>query len=199
MFLESSAIRQERQRNNRQQWGAVIRTTVGQSLGIGSTKKAMSRGQREDRCNSLAWRHMLVWVWGLITIPRWVRAGKLEQERASRTNMKSQVGRVKERPCKDMRNEKEPDWKRLQTEQFKSVMGEVGLGGWLTNLRRNSMLLLRTLLSDHVSNYGGRYIQCCGEASRQLVFLRLHRESNRLWSDLPAGRRWKGNRVRWIT
>lgn len=37
------------------------------------------------------------------------RAGKLEQKRASRTNVKSGVGGVREPQCKDSINKKEPD------------------------------------------------------------------------------------------
>lgn len=75
--------------------------------------------------------------------------------------MRSEVGGVKERQWKDKRSEKEPVWKHLQEEQFKPLLGRNVPEDLLSSLQRNSVLILRTLLSDHVSNYRGRYIWCC--------------------------------------
>lgn len=118
--LRPGKVHQTRKTNNRQQddmsYDHLIRTIVGQSFGIVSTKKAMSRAevrcQRKQGNNSLAWGHNPGLGLRSDNCPQMEsgsRAGKLEQERASRTNVKPEVGGVGERQCKDVINEKEPD------------------------------------------------------------------------------------------
>lgn len=120
-------------------------------------KKAVNRGQSKG--NSLAWRHMLAWGWDLLTLPRWVRTAKLERKgpHGQMWGQKWEESRRGSAKIREITRQK-----HLQEEQFESVMGRDVLEDVLTSLRRNPMLILRTLLSDHVFNYTGRYIWCCG-------------------------------------
>lgn len=105
---------------------------------------------------------ILAWGWGLTTVPRWRQAAGLVSQSKKEPQGQPWSGRSQGEAVQRSDKWEEPDQKSLQEEQFKSVMRRDGLEDPLTNPRRNFMLILRTLSSNHVSNYRGRYLQCCG-------------------------------------